>query len=340
MMRRRAFTIIELAVSSVVVALIMGSIVSVMTLTTRVVAPGTPAENDLAPAMARMTEEIAEARTFRSLEADGITFTLADRNADGSADVVAYDWPGAGSPLYVTRAARNRSAVTPVLDGARFIATTTTTSEAAPDNLERRATSALASNSSSNGTVSANSSVRLSQYVLPTLPAGAISWSLERIEFSMANVGLGGTLDAYLYLADAQGKPTGSELDRENVSSGLLSITLGWKSVDLSKPDLAPTQGVNVVLVAAGSTASFNISFANEGSPSMALLVSSDSGATWAVSPVVSLTFRVYGTALVRASGGTTTRDFVETVNIELTPEGADQPIIMTAVPAMGGVVE
>lgn len=101
--RRRAFTLVEVMVSMVVVSIIMGAIASVMRLATTQLDATSSGMSNVSKAtslLQQITAEVALAKTVTERTATAITFTVPDRNADGQDETIRYSWTGtAGNPL-------------------------------------------------------------------------------------------------------------------------------------------------------------------------------------------------------------------------------------------------
>ena len=101
--RRAAFTLVEVMVSMGVVAIIMGSIASVMRLATAQMGATTSGTSNLVKTttlLQQITAEVALAKTVTEQTATAITFTVPDRNADGQDETIRYSWTGsAGGAL-------------------------------------------------------------------------------------------------------------------------------------------------------------------------------------------------------------------------------------------------
>lgn len=101
--RRGGFSLVELVLAGALMAVLLGAMASVMVVTTRAV-PGVsgaaPSISAAAAAVTQMAEELRTATAFSHRAGSAVAFTVPDRNGDGSADQVRYEWSGApGSAL-------------------------------------------------------------------------------------------------------------------------------------------------------------------------------------------------------------------------------------------------
>jgi Tfp pilus assembly protein PilW len=104
--RRRGFSLVELVLAGALMAVLLGAMASVLVVTTRAV-PGVtgsaPSISAAAAAVTQMAEELRTAASFSHRTGTAVAFTVPDRNGDGSADPVRYEWNGTpGAPLVRT----------------------------------------------------------------------------------------------------------------------------------------------------------------------------------------------------------------------------------------------
>ena len=95
--RRAAFTLVEVMVSMVVVAIIMGAMASLMRLATTqfdATSSGTSNLTKTTTLLQQITAEVALAKTVTERTATAITFTVPDRNGDGQDETIRYSWTG------------------------------------------------------------------------------------------------------------------------------------------------------------------------------------------------------------------------------------------------------
>ncbi|MGP1272663.1 MAG: PulJ/GspJ family protein [Phycisphaerales bacterium] len=103
MIRRRAFTLIELVVSLAVVSILIGAMGSSIVLASRALpGSGSAAENlpTLQRAWAAIADDLRVASQVRIIKEDCVEMLVPDRNGGDTAQVVLYAWSGtAGDPL-------------------------------------------------------------------------------------------------------------------------------------------------------------------------------------------------------------------------------------------------
>ena len=100
---RRGFTLVEMVLSMAVMTVLLGGIASAMILASRAVPDlATPlkAMADGYHAADGLASELFAAQTITFRSATVVEFTVADRNADSTAETICYSWNGAaGGPL-------------------------------------------------------------------------------------------------------------------------------------------------------------------------------------------------------------------------------------------------
>lgn len=101
--RRGAFSLVEMVVSLAIVAVLVGSMTSVLVLSLRAIDDRiNPAGKTVhaADAADQILTDLSVALAFTERTALAVTFTVPDRTGDGQPETVRYAWSGvAGTPL-------------------------------------------------------------------------------------------------------------------------------------------------------------------------------------------------------------------------------------------------
>ncbi len=96
-------TLIEVVLATVVIAVLMGSMTSVVLLSSRAIDGGRSSTAKTAEArelIDDLTAELGLAQSVESLDDKSVTFTVPDLTGDGGADTISYAWSGVeGDPL-------------------------------------------------------------------------------------------------------------------------------------------------------------------------------------------------------------------------------------------------
>jgi prepilin-type N-terminal cleavage/methylation domain-containing protein len=107
---RRAFTLIELTLTLGVMAMLMAGLASAVVLASRALPdPNRPSSDVLeqSSVVDRIAGDLQYARYITERGAHAVTFTVADRNGDGSPECLRYAWSGTAGD----RSARQRATI-------------------------------------------------------------------------------------------------------------------------------------------------------------------------------------------------------------------------------------
>lgn len=101
--RAAAFTLIEVVISTIIVSLIMGAMVSTMLMAQRAMDTSSAGNQSVTTAnqvVSQITNELSVAVSITEQTATAVTFTVPDRDGDSQAETIRYAWSGtAGDPL-------------------------------------------------------------------------------------------------------------------------------------------------------------------------------------------------------------------------------------------------
>lgn len=98
-MNRSAFSLVELSVSILIVSLLMLGLMSsiqIVTQASQLVDGPVQETTSLARAVEQMSADLRVAQTFIERSSDAVEFTVADRDGDGNAERIRYQWAAAG----------------------------------------------------------------------------------------------------------------------------------------------------------------------------------------------------------------------------------------------------
>ncbi len=253
--RTRGYTLIEIVVSMSIMTLLMGGVMSSMLIATHALpensAKSAPAMTSAA-AVSDMVGELCYATDFTELLPQSVTFTVADRTGDLFPETIRYAWSGSnGTPL--TRQLNGGTPI-PVLDNMNTLtiryarSSKTFTNDAGPS---ESASSVLFDSSTvtESGAVTINSTLSLSQYFKPTLPADTVSWSITSVRLLvMGSNPFNGITAVEIQEANVDERPNGTVIDRAQMRESTLEWTFTWMPLAFSARNLLPTDGVCVVL--------------------------------------------------------------------------------------------
>jgi hypothetical protein len=235
-----------------------------------------------------------------------LDFVVADRNDDGVAERIRYQWSGiAGQPL--TRSL-NGAAPTTILDSVQEFQIAPT-AESTTTTLTTTATSAevlLAANSNVLGGVPrgiTNTEFSAQQInpatFLSAAPANALCWNATRAEFYGQKVGTyTGTLLVQLRRAgDPNNGPTSHVLGQVSIPENNLTAAFGWNTATFASPITGLPLHRRFDLVFAGLGGSINDAqiYASDAGAN-GVLESSDAGASWQLMSSRQMFYKLYGT--------------------------------------------
>ena len=331
----RAFTLMEMIVSVAITMILALAIGSVIMLSARVM-PRAKAntvarvEEAAARVLEQMAQDVSLATEVPSISKYSMTLHLPDRNSDGKPDQVAYEWDGSsGSPLRRSVDGGDPVVLVDNVGAFSLIAETFTRTTT----VEGAATSSgeilLASYTGSAPAQEPVNSTNWPALTFPiTLPDGATSYSISRIDLYVSRVGvLVGADHLELRSAWPDGSPSTTTLASVTLPSGILALAAGWQSytpIYTGSNVLTARLLSMVVMHDSGSSVLrlYRTASAVDGHRAGS---SVNSGSTWTMGDG-SWAYRVYGRALtVPTTSYDTTR--VRSIAIELSPVGSTAPL-------------
>jgi prepilin-type N-terminal cleavage/methylation domain-containing protein len=295
-----AFTLVELLVSMVIVAVLMGAVASTIVLASRALPTAksaTACTIEAGTALDQFVAELESAVYISEHSQTAVAFTVADRNGDGLAERIRYAWSGvAGDPL--TRQYNGGPAAAFINNVQQFSLAPEIQSitEAYPGAGVEDAFDSVLVNKDS-GTGFANYNVKtdqwLGQHFAMSLPGGSMGWRPTRIRFVVQKAASGTFSKVCLRPAGADLKPTSTVLQSQTMDSGTLPSSYAWIEFPFSGMDrVAPANAQCLVVRYFSGTGNAATLQACSGS---GLLTSADSGATWTYNSTSALRAQLYG---------------------------------------------
>ncbi len=295
-LHRRGFTLLELVISLSVTSILLLAVGSAIMLAAKAVPdPDTPDNDTALPARvaADIAAELQMALTFIFRDADTVKFTVADRTGDEVDETIRYDWSGTvGDP--VTRQ-YNGGPVANVIEAAEefrlFYDTTIVNEQEVQESAEVLLDSLVSPLENKSYTVTPTSWV--GQYIQPSLPAGATSWTVTRIQIqAQDSPSAGHAIWVQLRPADPAGLPTPSVL--EQYYADALGGTMTWQEFFFDHiPPLPTDQRLCLVVKWAGGADGANVRYTTTAGNR---IKTGDAGALWQLAVDKSLLYAVYGT--------------------------------------------
>jgi len=329
----RAFTLVEAVVSISVISIIMLATGSAVVVAMRALPdPERPAYrvNQSSQVADQMIGELQESRHIIERTSTAVTFTVADRDGDGSPERIRYAWSAtAGDPL--TRQYNFGTAVTVLADVNQFNLSFAfqTLVESCPGFPVYGSEIPL---NSYTGTEDLNeyalkNSEWIGQYFQPpggVFPEDTVYWRVNRVKFE-AMVQDTPYQDTYVQLRppDAAHEPTDTVIEQQVMYEGDLTTSWVWQEFFFSGAhDLWPGAGLCLVLEGTGPSA--KIRWENyDASGATGRLRTNNSGNTWEHLTDKCMRYEIYGQAATPGPDQTATRQYVTGVQLTL-QSGAD----------------
>ena len=255
----RGHTLMEVILSTAMLCVIMGAVVSTMVIAGRAVDDNPVKQVAIAGDAANdVTTDISLAQSITESDANAVTMVVPDRDGDGQAETIRYSWSGtAGDPLMrqynggaeavvASNVHRfNLSYLTTVVDGA-----------SGGDEGDESAEQLLISHVDATGgkfetmKLKADGSM-VAEYFKPTLEAGATSWKITYIKLSLTAAGGDtGVVAIQIRTANADHTPTSTVLGQATVYESALASGFSWVDVNLGPiADLDPDTGYCIVVL-------------------------------------------------------------------------------------------
>lgn len=254
---RRALTLIEMLVSLAILGVILGAVGSVMVLSAKALPSGsepTAVSSSARDSLRGLVAEAELATSFTTATARVMVFTLADRDANGSAETVRYEWSGtAGDPL--TRV-YNSGRTDTVIPGVQSL---TFTYETEADTVDAGTTSATSpevcfftNTTGTTGESSFDLNTWVGQIFTPLLPTNATAWKLTRFRYSIAADGTkSGTTQIQIRpVSTSTYQPSAvNHLSTTKLESAIPGSSYLWYSVDASSVPQQPRGGALVIVM-------------------------------------------------------------------------------------------
>jgi prepilin-type N-terminal cleavage/methylation domain-containing protein len=301
--RQRAFTIIELLATLMILAILLTATQSAMMLAGKAVPNGNgviASQIRTSRALDTIAADLQYATSITTATATDLQFVVPDRNGDGSAETIRYTWSGtAGDPL--TRTYNAGSAVTILSNVQEFQLVYDKRSKALPTSYSESAETLLASYDTvldlDDWSVSDNNWI--GQYFQPILPANTTSWKITRVKFQASHT-LKSNGQTYVQICySSAGLPVSAVLDQVTLLENTLPGSASWQQCSFSNASgIPPSTGLCLVFQCAANSPSCNIQYQTLGALANGayLVTTTDGGSSWSGLPTQAMPYYVYGT--------------------------------------------
>jgi prepilin-type N-terminal cleavage/methylation domain-containing protein len=306
-----AFTLIEMLISLAIMAVIAAALGATIVLASRALdQQAGPGASTVAARRAsdRLLGEVAVATAFSERTASAVTFSVPDRDGDGTPETIRYAWSGvAGEPL--TRQFNDGVPDVVAEDVRQFDLgyLVRTVDPPAAREIESAEQVLIAHDNAPEGTLQ-EKPVRNKEgggaYFRPKLPANALRWKVTRVEFVARRSSLLATGSISCDVTSATGslQPGTEVLDTATVASTSLPLLPQWKSVSFSSArlqGLSPGVGLCFVVRSGDNGVQAFVQYESGGDPMTANThwLAWDSTRGWSAAQDVSdMRIKVWGT--------------------------------------------
>ncbi|WP_428937604.1 prepilin-type N-terminal cleavage/methylation domain-containing protein [Fontivita pretiosa] len=300
------FTLVEVVLTVVIVAVIMLGIQSAMLLAGR----ASPDRNGAAATILRaasavdqLREDLAYATSVSVTGATSIEFVVADRNNDGSPETIRYSWSGvAGDPLLRSINARPAVAIASDVRVLQFVydrrsqqlpTTCSESGEILLSSLDNVPLFYL-------GDFAIDSSNWVGQYFRPSLPAGAVKWRVTRVKLRARNHGSASGQARVQIRAPRPGGPfPGVVLEEMPLYENSLGGNYTWQEFLFSSATERPAgNGACLVIQWQRDAHACDVQYQAllASAPNADLVVTNNSGQSWSMPFGQDLCHYIYGT--------------------------------------------
>jgi len=341
--RRRGHTLIELVAASISSAMLLAGLGSVMLIARQVAYTPSAAllRTDAAEVVRQLADEVQYATLLLGQTPHVLEFVVADRNGDGAAEKIHYEWSGtSGDPL---RKSINGGAPVTVVESvyafdAAFelqaeTSDLTTIVDSAENVLFSDATLQAGAERDITGTTYV--ARRIDPATFPSIPADALYWNATKFEFYGRKGGSAtATLLAHIRsTGEPSDSPTSHVLGQVSIPESALTGNLGWNTLIFSSPvrNLSLHRPCGLVLAGSGAGAAARVYYSDLGADGV--MESNDAGASWQHITPRQIYGRVYGTYSTPGTIYNVTRNFVTHVRLLLQSGDQSHARIESSVP-------
>ncbi len=323
------FTMLELMVAMVASVFLMAGLGSVMFIARQIAYSPTAAERraKTGDVINQISDELRYATVITQQTSQILEFVVADRNNDGTAEKIRYEWSGAaGEPL---RKSVNGATAVDVLTSVyafnvalqqksktTTLTTTTDSSEALLMGNGSAVTGTYRDIDASN-----YCAIQIVPAAITGTPANALSWNLTKIEFhGKQNSTATETLTVQLRLTgDPYDGPTSSVVGQTSLAESSLTVSDGFNTVNFPNAirNLVFNRNYQVVFLQQSGTGKA-LRLTNNDTAATGIFESYDAGASWQYITPRQVYGRLYGTFTTPGPTYNVVRNYVPCIRLAL----------------------
>jgi hypothetical protein len=270
---RRAFTLIELGVSTAITGVLLVSLASVVVVASKVLPSARgPTDTTLAAGLAldQMLADLRFATSVSEMTATAVTFTVPDRDANGAPETIRYSWAGADQPLVRTYNGASADVIPSLrqfsLNYSKHKYTSTTVSTGAVSSGEVLLSSYNGWTGllpSQNNLTISSTTTAAEQFTIDrvSLPANTNKLTITRVSLRLRKPSspTGATYTVAIHLPSAAGSntPAASPVGTAaTLSNGVLGTSYAWIDVPFSDVVLPDGSQTTLLIVVKGTSTS------------------------------------------------------------------------------------
>lgn len=332
-----AFTLMEVLVAMAVASILLLAISSSVMLASQAIPDGSSRAAHLietGKAVEQFSTDLQHALRVTEREANAITFTVADRDGDGSPQAIRYQWvAGEDGRGPVTRQIDNDAAETLLDDVAAFelrYDVAYTDEQYAGPAVEN--TGEIFSKFSDLGYfttrhVGVDPSNWIGQRVQPTFAGNVLKWAVVGVVLNAKQQTASDTdTHVQFVLPAATGEPDETPSRSMTISRSAFDSSYAWQWASAGDAmDLLPGQAMNLIVRTPGTSGTSAQLRHDIDASGGGLLLTGNAGATWTRSTSRSLLHYVFGTIFTEGPAQTFRRTRLASVGLKIQPDGAEQ---------------
>jgi hypothetical protein len=323
-----AFTILEMMVAMVASAFLLAGLGSIMFIARQIAYTPTAAARRAksADVINQISDELRYATVITQQTSQILEFVVADRNNDGTAEKIRYEWSGAaGDPLRKTVNGGTAVDVLPsvysfgvTLQQQAKVTTLTTTTDTAEAIVQTNTSAGALQNRDITATAFSSQVITPNFYL--SVPTGATCWNATKVDFYASQQGTvsGQVLTVALRsTGDPLDGPTSNILGQTSIAKSSLTSSANWNTVTFPTPIRNLSFSRLYALTWTGSAA-LTARLSPVAAATGQMFDSEDSGASWQFNNAQQMYFRLYATYTTPGPSYNVTRTYVPCVRLAL----------------------